>query len=175
MSVICLGCFAISPRTGFQRVYSTFSSPYSYALVVHMLKITALSRLHSGNPTVAHGSRTATCLTPDACAWICHMTPHANLCRPNLSFPSPLGHAITRPRLVFHSPRSGRCHVLVGPTIECREYVSGEPKTWVRPHDRPGARSLVVPNPRACPCCEAVHHARQLNPRSSRFPSRLLQ
>lgn len=33
------------------------------------------------------------------------------------------------------------------------------PKAWERSHDRPGARSLVVPNPRACPCpcCEAVH------------------
>jgi hypothetical protein len=43
--------------------------------------------------------------------------------------------------------------------------MGGAPKTWVRPHDRRGARSLVVPNPRACPCCEAVHHARQPKPR----------
>jgi hypothetical protein len=50
-------------------------------------------------------------------------------------------------------------------------YVGGaESLETERAHDRRGARSLVVPNPRACPCYEAVHHARQPNPRIAALP-----
>jgi hypothetical protein len=65
----------------------------------------------------------------------------------------------------FYTPRSGRCHAL--DMINCRRYDGWRAEnlgTNEPTHDRRGARSLVVPSPRACPCREAVHHARQPNP-----------